>query len=501
MKSFKKLFLLTVMFCLGCYFLQLKVSANTYPGQERGELGYSYNLVRSPFFNKVEMLYGRPIYNEDWLASINYGIDTISYSKVISASSTSLNGVRDEVKMKLSHELGLNGKYGDFSGTVRNAFELSLDKTSESYLSTFHHYYSHIELRKRYWLPSFMVDIETYSSHFDDNFKREISRLQYKIQVGTIGNQDYFDFFELYGTHVLHDIYYGSKIESTYSIYTDYHVIDNSLRLKLEQDICLNYGSVISGNGETSLTLSEKLNYNTKSISEDYRTSTYGGSYTPSFHNYENFCNDYDDWKNSVSENNYEAVWINDYGLYEIWKILPSEYNLLSSRLESAFDLYNDLYAFDYSFKSKDTLEYTNIFERPGEKKITDSGRFNQHCDNVIDKFPQFQILKNLGYKKVNIKLVFDMKEEADGYQSIMIYLNEDVRGDDAFIVSTGFDLGGSRTVEDYTPKTCNWTISLDELLGPNKDNNGFCIRYGAHGWWSDTWCNKNMKVSLKFTK
>lgn len=117
-------------------------------------------------------------------------------------------------------------------------------------------------------------------------------------------------------------------------------------------------------------------------------------------------------------------------------------------------------------------------------------------------QIPSFEIMKNLGFKNVKIKLNFQMMEDNDGYQGVMIYLNDRTREDDNYLALQEFDHGLDKTETEYASYLCSWTFSINSFLPElDIDNDGFCIRFGARGWFSDTWRNRNMKVTLEFNK
>ncbi len=152
----------------------------------------------------------------------------------------------------------------------------------------------------------------------------------------------------------------------------------------------------------------------------------------------------------------------------------------------------------------KDDIKVSNVLSnlssirfRDDEKKITDSGRFNQHHDDYsfTDLFNyNSSILKEAGYKTLKIELQMDIKEVDDGYQYIMIYAHSDHSGDG--VDGCTIEHGGTKKNTSYKSYSYVFTIDLNKFNG-----DVIVIRYGASGDFDDDWKNKNLKVVFTISK
>nr|AGS51785.1 hypothetical protein [uncultured bacterium contig00053] len=151
---------------------------------------------------------------------------------------------------------------------------------------------------------------------------------------------------------------------------------------------------------------------------------------------------------------------------------------------------------------------------RTETKKITDSGRFNQHFDTInfnkfnyetdgVPKPISLSELKELGYKTVSFYIRLDVIKFDAGWQYIFLF-NSSIKSNDFNLGSVQFDEGGSllfnyyRLVNESILKFEN--ISIDKFMN-DLSFNEFFIRYGASGDSSDDWGNMNLRIQLLFKK
>jgi len=154
------------------------------------------------------------------------------------------------------------------------------------------------------------------------------------------------------------------------------------------------------------------------------------------------------------------------------------------------------------------TTEFVNI--RSDTKKITDSGRFNQHMDVI--NFSSFEIelnalkqkinlntLKQQGYKTVSFYIQLNVREIDDGYQKILLF-SSPTKSNDYLLAEKQFEHSPGK-------KDTNWWVHHEsELKFENMSidkfpNNEFVIRYSADGKWGDSWENKDLKIQLVVKK
>ncbi len=128
---------------------------------------------------------------------------------------------------------------------------------------------------------------------------------------------------------------------------------------------------------------------------------------------------------------------------------------------------------------------------RYGTYTITDSGRFNQSYDQFSIALSSYNDLVNIGIKYLAITLKINMWEVDEGYQYIFIY---DGAGNDANLLwDTEIIFGGGGI--DTTPGVEEFQIYIP--IEQLKDVQFLYIRYGASGWFGDTW--RNDEIYLEF--
>ena len=513
MKNFKKLFIfILISFCfVGLFGKNLKVSASgNYV--EKSDVGYGYNIVRAPFVDKSYVRLGQPIYDSDWLDSLSKGLSTLNSTDIIDISGTSLSSLNQSLSNELSLKFGLEGTYSDFSGVVSSVFRQSLTTSQSQYLSSYHHYFSYTYKKKRIYLENYTRNQQYYQQHMDSLFLNEIQALNNKINNLTITDQDYYNFFDRNGTHIIHDATYGYRVEMAYSILSNYHIFDSNNSKNITASIEASYNNIISGSGSSSSSLSSALNYGQSKITDYFNIKLSGGD-AVAISGYSDFRNKFNNWINTFkyngvneSENNYTLVLFDYNGLLPIWEALPSEYANLSNNLRLMFVKYKDIYKTSFEYKGGDVLFYPNVYSRNNEFTITDSKILKQglNFDEVITSnvFPSFLSLKSRGYNYVSITLNYEMKEVYDGYQNVYIYPKAYDNTDSNYIIWEQMTYGGDVKNTNYSSVENNFlNISIDKFLSSSENDNGFNIRYNANGNGEDTWKNQKITVSVVVSK
>ena len=142
------------------------------------------------------------------------------------------------------------------------------------------------------------------------------------------------------------------------------------------------------------------------------------------------------------------------------------------------------------------TTEWKTI--RTDTKKITDSGRENQHFDVVsFDTFSaNLNTMKQQGYISVSFNIQLNVREIDDGYQWIFLYNSQTVK--DSYLLSElRFEhTSGKKDTTWWVHDLKFENVPIDKFI-----SNEFIIRYGASGDWEDTWENSGLKIQLVFKK
>lgn len=150
-----------------------------------------------------------------------------------------------------------------------------------------------------------------------------------------------------------------------------------------------------------------------------------------------------------------------------------------------------------YASYSPIVKERTITIRTNTEYTITDSGRFNQSCDTInLNNYFNISELITQGYSTFTITVTLSMKEVNAGYQHVFIYNTDSKSATDSnLLTSKQFEHGGSGSANTtYADSSFTATLSSSDVA-----NGKICIRYGASGEDSDTWNNKNVRVTITF--
>ena len=154
-----------------------------------------------------------------------------------------------------------------------------------------------------------------------------------------------------------------------------------------------------------------------------------------------------------------------------------------------------------------------NLDVRSYEATITDSGRVHQKMDIVYLDY-NYGGLNDLGYYWLEVIVTLTAREVHDGYQYLFLY-NTSVCQSSAesllenFIPKAGdsikqgmlfkeqFEIGPGYKKTSWEERSFRFYVPVGNMV----DN--LYLRYGANGILSDTWVNKDIKVSVtpKMTK
>ena len=158
-------------------------------------------------------------------------------------------------------------------------------------------------------------------------------------------------------------------------------------------------------------------------------------------------------------------------------------------------------------------VETINLDVRSYEATITDSGRIHQKMDIVYLDY-NYGGLEDLGYYWLDVRVTLTAREVHDGYQYLFLYNTTTCQSSgesllENFIPRVGdsikqgmlfkeqFEIGPGYKKTSWEERTFRFYVYVGNMV----DN--LYLRYGANGILSDTWINKDIKVSVtpKMTK
>lgn len=459
-------------------------------------LGFTYNVVKSPFFHRNHFNYANQIFDYEWIKTQIASVPLNDSGQQINIYDNSLLGLKNQLKQEYS-KMYYNNNLGDFSGTIRNLYTDVILVDGDQYLSNYNQFLSISSKTKRYWLTSFFVNKEYYQPHLSDVFINSIKELDEKIKQGIITQEDYFKFFDIYGTHIIVDIIYGYKLDVAYSVLTNGTTFDDTTMFLLKSELTNYINSVFGGDKNVQFDVSKYMQNGI--YRENFEAIAYDGINDTNYLDLYAFARDFMRWDSSNSEG--APIMPSPDGLSEIWNIIPDDYAVVKEYLAQNFDNYNNYYnnyiEYNKAFIGPNEVQYKDIYTRQEEIVITDSGRFNQACDEIdLSYIPNINNLKKKGYNKVEVKIKLEVKENHDGYQGIILYPNSGNVGKNNYLGFTELKHGGRGKDKNFTHYSIVYTLDINDIT-----NEGLLIRYGARGLFDDDWVNRNVSVDIKFIK
>ena len=229
------------------------------------------------------------------------------------------------------------------------------------------------------------------------NLKSALSE-QFKVDLAKVdsGFMNEADFVNLYGSHVIVSAIYGAKFNVSYNmLYTgESSEINSDLTtaagIKASVEAALS--SSVSGGASSSTELSSKYAWmqtnDSKNKQTSFTVSAIGGK-NANFSSLESFANGYQDWIDSVNNNqdngNLPLIDVSDGGLYCIWDLLASEYPTAKARLDSY--LYDTCKANGKAIENKiKTTYYTDFIDFDKETGVlTVNFEGLQRMDSSVD--------------------------------------------------------------------------------------------------------------------
>lgn len=499
MKKFKTVFLIMAMSicCFGMNYpltAYAEESVNNYV--TTNGLGYAVNVATAT--NPLNINLGAPILDESYLQNMTFNrINRNNYQEE-RVYGYDLSSISSYYKQALNTQINADIFLASASAEINSTLSLNY----RNYQNQFFAKYEGKKILYEEAIPNYSIFVYTYEDYFSSAFLYNLSLLQ----GDDVTEQDYYNFFNIFGTHMVASIQIGAKVSANYAIATNEIDFTTEVKDEIIAQIGLNFDSFGSIGGSASFEIqegsslnSEKLNYNTKIVVN-------GGDiqYINSIQNDQLIA--FNDWQNSVTESNAVTIGYSQGGLLALWDILPSQYATLAEPMEEYFYSYlnnvnnqtNEPFTYmgmlSYCAYNDMGKDYYTV--RSQEIKITDSGRFENHLDSVnLEEVSNVFIntLKRNGINYIKMTISIDVKEINDGYRHIFLY---DGTSESANLLTDqcNFEYGTGAVMEAYEKFEFDFVFNINSLI-----ENTFYIRYGASGQGEDDWLNRYVKVKFGF--
>lgn len=454
---------------------------------ESSYLGYGYNIVTSPYIVKDHVKMFSPILDQEKIKSAKLKLVKENNAYTYESEGSTMVDFMANYSQKLS----VYGKYnGIFSGGVHLDFEVATSSNS------YYYFYKSVSVIRTFDI--YITDsLTTLKTMLDEQFEYDLM------------NMDPNELLDTYGTHMLRSVYMGGRTEIN-SIYTS-QTVSASATINASVNAHIKASKTNSLNVEQESQLRTALS--TAEIDVKTNIRQLGGKVSNP-RNLSELDQTYLSWTNSFNEDlSYSALSgvINEDSLLPIWMLVPngnaSRANEIQEAFESLLEVANADVLSRYQLKQGDVIEYGPEFETPfiqirdTRHDITDSGRYNQHYDqiNFLNTFGiNLNFMKEQGYKTIDFLIEMRMRELDDGYQYIFLYSHPS-KSDSYLIETLRFEHTPGKLDENY------WWHYSDELKFRNipisNFSTDFVIRYGASGDWGDTWRTSTLNIKLIFKK
>ena len=227
---------------------------------------------------------------------------------------------------------------------------------SFKYSLYWHKYYYSLDSYIQRYALTLSNSIGDYLNMLSENYRNDLNNL-YLNQT----QNNFYKFFENYGTHLISSGIFGGRLNAYYTTVTNKTTIDSKISEELKTIIDSSISAVNTDQLEQNVVSKITNVLNTSEFKSSFYALAYGGNEFSA-----NTINDmnshYTDWTNSFNTSDENAVLINYpvKSLIGLWDILPQECSSMRNNMENAFVSYYEL---NYnkliqSFEYSDTINY-----------------------------------------------------------------------------------------------------------------------------------------------
>ena len=424
-----------------------------------------------------------------------------SVSNIISTNS--MREFTSKFDTQFSLDSNVTANKDIFHGSISEQFKYQSSINYSKFISSY--FYTHSTISHRY---SLIIDNKDDVDEFKSNLTSTyITNLKEYLK----GNLSFVNFVNKYGTHIVTAANYGGFIITYYTIVSNKYNFTSDVATQMGNSITLGIGKTSISNS-VELELSSSIGINSSDIECNLNIIAVGGN-TVSFKDFDQYNENMENWAASTTNDNCSMIKITS--LLPLWELLPNDLDTEDNKNKMINDFCNYVndneinYNYFETKSLRDFKELSLTFEserRNNEKvyTITHSGVKYQDFDIIDLNSSYFDIKKDIywnGYKYFEITLSIDMREKCDGYQEILIFKNDNLYStSDAIWHIHNYEYGGGKLKKEYSNIVFK-TEKYDILTLLENDKRKLYIRYGANGWQDDDWQNKNLKVTITFTK
>lgn len=460
--------------------------------------------------NNTQSKVSHSIFNNNFIQNelanfcyLNTGVNGANSSFSYVSYSNSIEDYVEEFYSRVAINGSATAGIDLFYGGISNNFDMNLNLNYNQHISSF--FYSHYAFVQRYSL----VIQNTYDNQlFINNLNPYYIQ---QIQLYFDDELSYADLVNIFGTHVLTGASYGGIVSILFSLATNDYKFSNSVSAAIANAMTAGINGIASTNFDYETSIAYNTGISLSNIEKDLKVYSIGGNpfIIDSLDDYHNYI---DGWSNSLlTNNNCALTQINN--ILPLWEILPVEYNTNENKEKMIDDFieYAELNSINFNnFVNRDIKTFTDLtFTYKSENRnqyeeytIDDDGIAYQDYDIINLEATNFDIKNDFydnDFRFLEIDIEIDMKEIDDGYQEFYIYNSSGLNGNSIWS-KTNYEYGPGFLDNSYRHIFISTgKISLSNFI--DSDKRKIYLRYGAHGNGEDDWTNKNLTLTIKFSK
>lgn len=288
-------------------------------------LGMGINVITAKTTDEV--VTGYSILDQNALNAIEKNKIYIRTNDQIEVKGSNSQKVLSDLKSSYKTTFGFDISGANLSFLIKGSTGAALDFSNYQY--KYYNMYSQIIQQYRMYLNDYL-DKSIYQQAFTTNFLTDLQKLEDKTM--TIK-----EFFNRYGTHLIGEAIFGGELISSYTVLSNdiainkknEFVFENEIKFPVyDSGIVMNIANELNYEFNMSVSASQfKSNYHFNTIGGTYYSSSISGDYTDKYNN----------WAQSVTDDNSTLIGYTNDGLVPLWNILPDNYADLANEMEHEY--------------------------------------------------------------------------------------------------------------------------------------------------------------------
>lgn len=452
-----------------------------------------------------------PVLNTNFIKSeltnycyANTGVNGAGSSVGNIISTNSISEFTTKFDAQFSVETEATAQKDIFHGSISEQFKANSSIQYSNYLSSY--FYTHSTISHRYSLIIQNTDdLDTFKENLNSSYVTNVTNY-------LNGTMSFEDFVDKYGTHIVTSADYGGFIITYYTIVSNKYNFTSDVAVQMGNSITAGISKLASASNSVEVELANSTGISLENT-ETYLNILAVGGNTVAVGDFSGYNSAMQTWAASTTDDNCSIIEIT--GLLPLWELLPDglDTTINKNKMINDFCDYVDDNEINFDYFDTNSLRNVNSLtltyeserrENEVEYTISDSGIQYQSYDTIDLDSSFFDIkndLYNNGFRYADITISIDMKEKHYGYQEVLLFAGNDLYStSDAIWYIDDYEYGGNDLKKEYS--TVEFRIGMRDLFAfIADDKRKLYIRYSANGSFEDDWLNKNLKVTITFSK